>query len=74
MNKIASRISRYSRRWYDEIKLRQTLKKCRRAARKGYRLASANLDEIKFAIDGEVSKLKSHLETALLHERNDCKK
>ena len=63
MNKIASRISRYSRRWYDEIKLRQTLKKCRRAARKGYWLASANLDEIKFAIDGEVSKLKSHLET-----------
>ena len=63
MNKIASRISRYFRRWYDEIKLRQTLKKCRRAARKGYRLASANLDEIKFAIDGEVSKLKSHLET-----------
>ena len=63
MNKIASRISRYSRRWYDEIKLRQTLKKSRRAARKGYRLANANLDEIKFAIDGEVSKLKSHLET-----------
>ena len=63
MNKIASRISRYFRRWYDENKLRQTLKKCRRTARKGYRLASANLDEIKFAIDGEVSKLKSHLET-----------
>lgn len=63
MNKIASRISRYFRRSYAEIKLRQVLKECRRAARKGYRIASVNLDEIKFAIDGEVSKLKSHLGT-----------
>ncbi len=63
MNKIVSRISRYFRRWYDEIKLQQVLKECCHVAREGYRIASANLDEIKITIDGEVSKLKSHLAT-----------
>ncbi len=43
--------------------MQKALAKCRRAAREGYRIANANLDEIKFAIDGEVSKLESHLAT-----------
>ena len=63
MNKIVTRISRCFRKWRDDRKLRQTLAECRRAAREGYLIANANLDEIKFAIDGEVSKLKSHLRT-----------
>ena len=43
--------------------LQDALAKCRRVARAGYRIANANLDEIKFAIDGEISKLESHLVT-----------
>ena len=59
MNRTVSR--RGFRKGPDETELQQALDKCRRAARKGYRIAKDNLDEIKGDIDEISEDLERHL-------------
>ncbi len=68
MNKAASKIFRRFRKWREKRKWRQALVECRRAARKGYRIARASLDRIKGDIDKVSEDLKQHL--ASLSNRN----
>ena len=61
MNRASSRISKRFRKGHDETELQQALDKCRSSARKGYRIAKDNLDEIKGDIDEVSEDLKQHL-------------